>query len=210
MKGIDNMNEKIENASMYKLSYGLYLLSAKDEKDNACIINTAIQVTSTPNRISITVNKANLTHDMIVKTGIFNISMLTQSAPFEIFKHYGFQSGKNVDKIIDTPDLTRSDNGLFYLPACTNAFISGKVVNTVDLGTHTMFIADVTQAKVLSNEPSVTYDYYQNNIKPKKQPTTEKKGYICKVCNYVYEGEEMPDDFVCPICKHGKADFEKL
>ena len=203
------MNEKIDNIAMFKLSYGLYVLSAKDEKDNGCIINTAIQVTSDPNRISVTVNKQNLTHDMILKTGIFNVSMLTQSAPFEIFKHYGFQSGKNTDKIIDNPALTRSENGLFYLPACTNAFISGKVVNTLDLGTHTMFIADVTEAKVLSGEPSVTYDYYQNNIKPKKQETP-KKGYICKVCNYVYEGDELPDDFVCPICKHGKTDFEKL
>lgn len=203
------MNEKIENNALFKLSYGLYLLSAKDDKDNGCIINTALQVTSTPNRISVTVNKQNLTHDMIMKTKIFNVCPLTQNAPFEIFTHYGFQSGKNAEKIIDTPSLTRSANGLFYLSTCSNAFISGQVINTVDLGTHTMFIADVTEAKVLNNDISVTYEYYQNNIKPKKQEST-KKGYICKICNYVYEGDELPEDFICPICKHGASDFEKL
>lgn len=203
------MNEKIENNALFKLSYGLYVLTAKDEKDNGCIINTTLQVTSSPNRISVTVNKNNLTHDMIMKTKIFNVCPLTENAPFEIFKHYGFQSGKNTDKIIDNPNLTRSENGLFYLPACTNAFISGQVIDTVDLGTHTMFIADVTEAKVLNNEKSVTYEYYQENIKPKKQDAP-KKGYICKICNYVYEGDELPEDFVCPICKHGASDFEKL
>lgn len=203
------MNEKIENNALFKLSYGLYVLTAKDEKDNGCIINTALQVTDNPKRISVTVNKDNLTHDMIMKTKIFNVCTLTESSPFEIFKHYGFQSGRNADKIIDSPNVTRSENGLFYLPACANAFISGQVVNTVDLGTHTMFIADVTEAKALNNEKSVTYEYYQNNIKPKKQETP-KKGYICKICNYVYEGDELPEDFVCPICKHGASDFEKL
>ncbi len=203
---------KIDSTAMFKLTYGLFLLSAKDEsKDNGCIINTAMQVTADPNRISIAVNKLNYTHDMILKTGIFNVSILSESAPFEIFKHYGFQSGRDTDKIIDGPHLTRSENGLFYLSACANSFISGKVVHTVDLGTHTLFIADVTEAKKLNDEPSVTYDYYHKNIKPQPVKKEEaKKGYVCKICGYVYEGEELPSDFVCPICKHGAADFEKL
>lgn len=205
------MNEKIDNTAFFKLSYGLYLLSAKDEmKDNGCIINTTVQVTNNPARISIAVNKANYTHDMILKTGLFNVSVLSEDAPFEIFKHYGFQSGKDVDKIIDTPQLTRSENGLFYLPACTNSFISGKVFETIDLGTHTLFIADVTEAKQLSNANSVTYDYYHKNIKPKPENDNTKKGYRCKICGYVYENDVLPEDYICPICKHGASDFEKI
>ena len=206
-----DMNEKIDNTAFFKLSYGLYLLSAKDEaKDNGCIINTTVQVTNTPLKISVTVNKANYTHDMILKTGLFNVSVLSEEAPFEIFKHYGFQSGREVDKIIDTPQLTRSENGLFYLPACTNAFISGKVTETIDLGTHTLFIADVTEAKQLSNANSVTYDYYHKNIKPKPENDSSKKGYRCKICGYVYDKDELPEDFICPICKHGASDIEKI
>jgi len=202
----------IDNTVMFNLSYGLYLLSAKtEEKDNACIINTTLQVTVNPLRILIAVNKDNYTHDMILKTGIFNVSILSQSAPFEVFTHYGFQSGKNTDKIIDTPYLTRSKNGLFYLPEYANSYISGKVVQTVDMGTHTIFIADVTEAEKINTEPAVTYDYYHKNIKPKPEKKEEtKKGYICKICGYIYEGEELPEDYICPICKHGAADFEKL
>ncbi len=211
MKGIDKMS-KTDSSVMFNLSYGLYLLSAKTEKkDNACIINTAIQVTSNPLRILIAVNKENYTHDMILKTGIFNVSILSESAPFEIFTHYGFQSGKNTDKIIDSPHLTRSENGLFYLPECANSFISGKVVETVDMGTHTIFIADVTEAKKLNDEPSVTYTYYHKNIKPKPEKKEEaKKGYICEICGYVYEGDNLPEDYICPICKHGASDFKRL
>ncbi len=202
---------KIDNTVMFNLSYGLYLLSAKTkEKDNACIINTAIQLTSNPLRLSITVNKDNYTHDMILKTGLFNVSVLSKSATFEIFTHYGFQSGRNTDKIVDSPHLTRSENGLFYLSSCANSFISAKVVQTVDLGTHTLFIADVTEAKKLNDEPSVTYEYYHKNIKPKPEKKDDKKGFICKICGYIYDGEEVPEDFICPICKHGASDFVRL
>lgn len=203
------MDQKV----MFKLSYGLFVLTAKEEGfDNGCIINTVMQVTSTPNRISITVNKQNKTHDMIKATGIFNVSVLAENASFDTFKHFGFQSGKSVDKFADYSAKKRSENGLLYVTEGVNSYLSGKVVQEIDLGTHTQFIADVTAGEVLSDVPSVTYTYYQNNIKPKPEASKEKAGktvWVCKICGYVYEGEELPADFVCPLCKHGAADFEK-
>jgi flavin reductase (DIM6/NTAB) family NADH-FMN oxidoreductase RutF len=196
--------------SMFKIGYGLYVLTANSNgKDNGCIINTAIQVTSQPNRISICLNKLNYTHDMIVKDGKFNISVIDETASFDLFKHFGFASGKDKDKFADFDSYKKSENGLLYICENTNAFISGKVFETVDLGTHTMFLADVTDGEVLSDNKTCTYDYYQSNIKPK--PEKKKvKGYRCRICGYVYEGEELPEDFVCPICKHGASDFEKI
>ncbi|MCC8073472.1 MAG: flavin reductase [Clostridiales bacterium] len=199
----------IENSALFKLSYGLFILTGRDgEKDNGCVVNTVSQVTSSPLRISVTVNKSNYTHDMIMKTKQFNVSVLTQSTPFAVFEHYGFQSGRDADKILGS-SMPRSENGIVYLEKFTNAFISANVIDVVDCSTHTIFIADVTEAKVLSDEKSVTYEYYFDNIKPKPQ-TEKKKGFVCKICGYVYEGDELPDDFVCPICKHGAADFEPL
>ena len=201
----------MDNKAMFKIGYGLYILTAKDgEKDNGCVINTAIQVTSTPNRISVTVNKQNYTHDMIMKTGVFNVSILSEKATFDVFKHFGFQSGRDVDKFTDYKDATRSENGLYYVTGDTNAYISGKVINTLDLGTHTMFIADVTDAEVLADVPTTSYDYYQKNIKPKPEAPKKVTGYVCKICGYIYEGDPLPEDFICPICKHGAADFEKI
>ena len=193
---------QVESNAMFKLSYGLFVLTARDgAKDNGCIINTAQQLTSAPMRISITVNKANYTHDMIEKTGAFNISVLTEGAPFGLFKQYGFQSGRTADKL--SGGEPRTENGIAYLSEHANAVISGKVISTVDCGTHTLFIADVTEAHVLSAEPSVTYAYYFAHIKPKPQPAAEKKkGFVCKICGYVYEGETLPPDFICPLCKH--------
>ena len=201
---------QVESNAMFKLSYGLFVLTARDgAKDNGCIINTAQQLTSAPMRISITVNKANYTHDMIEKTGAFNISVLTEGAPFGLFKQYGFQSGRTADKL--SGGEPRTENGIAYLSEHANAVISGKVISTVDCGTHTLFIADVTEAHVLSAEPSVTYAYYFAHIKPKPQPAAEKKkGFVCKICCYVYEGETLPPDFICPLCKHGAEDFEPL
>lgn len=199
----------MDKKAMYQLTYGLFVLAAKDgEKDNGCIINTAGQVTTSPNRITITVNKGNYTHDMIVKTGEFNVCILDETAPFSVFENFGFQSGRDADKW-QKVSYARSENGIAYLTEYSNAYISGKVVQQIDLGTHTMFVADVTDAGVLSDAPSVTYAYYQSNIKPKPQET-KTKGWRCKICGYIYEGEELPEDFVCPICKHGAADFEKL
>lgn len=200
----------MDKKAMYQFSYGLFVLTAKDgEKDNGCIINTAMQVTTDPNYIIIAVNKSNLTHDMIDKTGQFNLSVLTQKASFDTFKHFGFQSGRDTDKM-QAIEFSRSENGIAYLTKETNAFISAKVVSKTDLPTHTMFLAQVVDAQVLSNDESVTYSYYQKNIKQAPADAAKKKGFICKVCGYIYEGEELPADFICPICKHPASDFEPL
>ena len=207
-------DSKIEPDAMFKLSYGLFVLTSRDEKDNGCIINTVMQITDSPKRISIAVNKSNYTHDMVAKSGVFNLSVLTEEAPFKLFQHFGFQSGRDVDKFLPGGEFIsneRSENGLLYLPQLANAFISGKVISAVDYGTHTLFTADVTEAKVLSNVPSTTYAYYFSHIKPKPQPVEKnKKGWVCKICGYVYEGEVLPPDFICPLCKHGAEDFEPL
>lgn len=205
------MEINMNNKAMYKLGYGLYVLTACTDMDNGCIINTAIQVTTTPNCISVTVNKNNKTHDMIMESGKFNISIISEKADFELFKHFGFQSGKEVNKFEKYEKAKRSENGIYYVTEGTNGYISGSVVNKVDLGTHTMFIAEVTDADILDDAASVTYAYYLENIKPKPEAKEEKKsGYRCVICGYIYEGDELPADFVCPICKHGAADFEKI
>ena len=201
----------VEQNAMFSLSYGLFVLTARDgAKDNGCIINTVTQLTDSPKRISIAVNKANLTHDMIVKTGEFNVSVLSNDAPFALFQHYGFQSGRNTDKFAGVQGMARSTNGIYYIPYCTSAFLSAKVTQTVEFETHTLFIADVTEAKLLSNVPSMTYAYYFANVKPKPAALQKQTGWVCKICGWVYEGEELPPDIVCPLCKHGAADFERL
>jgi len=205
-------NASVDPKVMFKLSYGLFVLTAKDgSKDNGCIINTVTQITASPLRISIAVNKANFTHDMIIKTGLFNLSVLAENAPFRIFEQFGFHSGRDTDKFSDSSYEDRASNGIRYVPEHTNSVISGKVFESHDYGTHTVFIADVTQSFMLSNEPSVTYHYYFANIKPKPQPPQEgKKGFVCKICGYVYEGGVLPEDIICPLCKHGAVDFEKI
>lgn len=202
----------MDTKAMFKLGYGLYILTSQSgNQDNGCIINTVTQVTSNPNRISITVNKSNYTHDMIVREGIFNVSVLTTNASFAVFQRFGFQTGRECNKFEGYTSGKRAENGVLYCTEDTNAFISGKVVNQMDLGTHTMFIADVTDCQVLSDAPSVTYDYYQNNIKPQpKQEESGVKGYRCTICGYIYEGEELPEDFICPLCKHGAEAFEPI
>lgn len=199
----------IQNEAMFKLSYGLFVLTAKDgDKDNGCIINTAMQITDKPLQIAVCVNKSNFTHDMIVKSGKLNLSVLSEKADFEIFKRFGFVSGRDTDKFADFFDVKRSENDLLYVTKGVNSFMSAQVVSVVDCGTHSMFIAEVTEAKVLSEDKSVTYEYYFANIKPK--PEKKKKGYVCKICGYVYEGENLPEDFICPLCKHPASDFEEL
>lgn len=204
--------DTVDMTTLFKLTYGLFVLTAKDgDKDNGCITNTAIQIAEKPLRISIAVNKANYTCEMILKTGEFNISILSESAPFSVFQQFGFQSGRSADKFSGCSYDERTANGIRYLPENTTGVISGKVKDSYDYGTHILFIADVTQAFVLSAERSVTYQYYFDHIKPKPQAPKEKKsGYVCRICGYVYEGDELPDDFVCPLCKHGADDFEKL
>jgi len=202
----------VEPDALFRLSYGLFVLTAKDGgRDNGCIINTAMEVTDQPQRIAISVNKSDLTHDMIRKSGVFNLSVLTVDAPFSVFRHFGFQSGRDTDKFAGCESDCRSKNGLRYIPKYTNAFLSGKVVGEEDLGTHTVFTAEVTEAAVLSSVPSITYQYYQDNTKPKPAPAAEhKKGFVCRVCGYVYEGDTLPPDFVCPICRHGADAFDPL
>lgn len=199
----------MDEKAMYKLTYGLFILTARDgDKDNGCIVNTVSQVTVTPNRIVIAVNKSNYTHDMIVSTGVFNVSVLTENSKFDTYKHWGFQSGRDVDK---TKQITfqRADNGVIYIAEEANAYLSAKVISMTDIGTHTLFLADVTAAEVLSKEESVTYSFYQKNIKP-APPQEKKKGFICTVCGYIYEGDTLPVDFICPICKHPASDFKPL
>lgn len=203
------MNQK----AMYNLTYGLFVLTAcADGRDSGCIINTAGQVTSSPNRISITVNKDNYTHDLVMNSGKFNISILSEEADFEIFKHFGFQSGRDVDKFEGYQACSRSANGLYYITEGTNAYISATVEQSIDLGSHTMFIASVDDMDVLSSVPSASYAYYQSSIKPKpeQKAASGKTVWRCTVCGYIYEGEEIPADFVCPLCKHPASDFEKV
>ena len=211
-KNVEILNESLTIRSALKEEQLGQIVTAKDgDKDNGCIINTATQVTSEPNRITIAVNKANFTHDMIKKTGVFNVSILSQDVTFDTFKHFGFQSGRDTDKFAGYADAERSANGLYYLTKGTNALISAKVTEEKEFETHTLFIADVTECRVLSDEESVTYAYYFAHIKPKPQPVEEAKtGWVCKICGYVYEGEELPADFICPLCKHPASDFEKM
>ena len=198
----------MNNKAIFKLTYGLFVLSCFSKgKHNGCIINTAAQVTSSPNRISIAVNKANLTHDIIMETGLFNVSVISEEAQFRLFERFGFQSGRDVDKFEGMVGFQKASNGINYVT---------KGETTVDLGTHTMFIAEVTDMEVLSDVPSATYNFYQENIKPKPQPKpaaaeeTGKTVWRCTVCGYEYEGEEIPEDFICPWCKHPASDFEKV
>ncbi len=203
----------MDKKAMYKLSYGLFVLtSAFEGRDGGCIINTGIQVTSEPNRISIAVNKSNFTRELVEKSGRFNLSVLSEAADFDTFRHFGFQSGRDVDKFASYAACERSANGLYYITGGTNAFLSGSVEQTIDLGSHILFIAGVDDMEVLSADPSATYAYYQSEIKPKpaQQPATGKTAWRCKVCGYVYEGEELPADFICPLCKHPASDFEKV
>lgn len=202
----------MDKKTMYKLTYGLFVLtSASEGKDSGCIINTAGQVTSEPNRISITVNKSNFTHDLVKESGKFNISILSEAASFDTFKHFGFQSGRDVDKFADYAECKRSANGLYYITAGTNGYISAVIEQSIDLGSHTMFIAAVEDMEVLSDVPSATYAYYQSDIKPKPEKVAAGKTvWRCTVCGYVYEGEDIPADFICPLCKHPASDFEKV
>lgn len=195
--------------ALFKISYGLYVLFAKEGSfDNGCIINTFSQITNTPNRVAVVVNKANKTADMIRKTGLFNVSTISESANFDVFQSFGFQSGNDVNKFVDFTDVKRAEDGILYLSKYSNSYFSCKVVDTVDFGTHYMFVGDLDDAEILNDEKSVTYDDYHARIKPK--PESNVKGYRCLICGYVYEGEELPDNYICPLCKHGPDDFEKI
>ena len=211
----------IEKTAMYQITYGLFMLTTTDgEKQNGCIVNTVAMLTDNPKRITVFVNKANYSEELLRKTGVLNVSILTEKTPFDIFRQFGFQSGRDVDKFADK-DYPTTENGLYYLPEYANAVISAKVIDAHEYGTHTLFVAEVTEAKNLSSDPSVTYAYYQNHIKPQPQAVVneaekpengeKKQGkWVCKICGYTHEGEELPDDFICPWCKHPAEDFEKI
>ena len=205
----DATANKNDLSALFNIGYGLYVVTSNDgTKDNGLIVNTVTQVTNTPNRIAVTINKQNYSYHVIKQTGIMNVNCLDISAPFSVFETFGFQSGRTADKFQGI-DVLRSDNGLRFLPRHINSFMSLKVENVVDLGTHGMFICTVTEARVMEDKETMTYTYYQNHVKP--QPETEgKKGYVCKICGWVYEGDTLPDDIVCPLCKHGAADFEPI
>ena len=195
--------------ALFNIPYGLFLLTAQENnKNNGCIINTVMQVSENPTHICISVNKKNLTHDMILHTRKFNVSSLSTTADFALFQRFGMQSGRTVDKFENFPDVSFSENGLLYLTKAANSYFSVKVTMYLDLGSHTLFVGELTAAEILSGEESCTYGYYQNNIKP-KPATTKKSSWTCTVCGYVHEADELPNDFICPLCKHGKADFVK-
>lgn len=208
----------IEKQAMYKLTYGLFVLTTTDgEKQNGCIVNTVSMITDSPKRITVYVNKANYSEELLRKTGVFNVSVLTEKTPFDVFKQFGFCSGRDTDKFAGK-EYPKTENGLYYLPEYANAVLSAKVVDAYDYDTHTLFVAEVTEAKTLNEDKSVTYEYYQSHIKPKPETpkadaeAQEKKGgkWVCKICGYVHEGEELPEDFICPWCKHPAEDFEKI
>ncbi len=201
--------DKNDLSALFRISYGLYVVTSNDgKKDNGLIVNAITQVTNTPNRVAVTINKENYSHHVIKQTGIMNVNCLDITAPFATFERFGFQSGRTADKFVDIEEL-RSDNGLRFLPQHINALLSLKVEQYVDLGTHGMFICAVTEARVMGKNETMSYSYYQSNVKPKPQ-TEGKKGYVCKICGWIYEGETLPDDIVCPLCKHGASDFEPI
>ena len=205
----DSTANKNDLSALNNIGYGLYVLTSSDgKKDNGMIVNTVAQVASSPNLIAVCINKQNYSHHVVKQTGIMNICCLTVDAPFSLFKNFGFQSGRNTDKFAGT-EILRSDNGLPFLGQYSNAFLSLQVEQYMDVGSHGMFLCRVTEARVLSDRETMSYTYYHANVKPKPE-TKGKKGYVCKICGYVYEGEELPEDFVCPLCKHGAADFEPI
>ena len=204
----DETADKNNLSALFNIGYGLYVVTSNDgKKDNGLIVNTVTQVTSSPNRVAVCINKQNYSHHTIQQTGVMNVNCLSVEAPFKVFENFGFQSGRNVDKFADCEPL-RSDNGLIFLPKYINSFMSLKVEDYIDLDTHGMFICSVTEARVVSDKETMTYTYYQNNVKPKPQ-TEGRKGWVCKICGYIHEGD-LPDDFICPLCKHGAADFEPI
>ena len=205
----DELANKNDMTALFRIGYGLYVVTSNDgKKDNGLIVNTVTQLTDTPNRIAVNINKANYSHHVIKQTGVLNVNCLSVDAPFSVFQQFGFQTGRSVDKFAGQK-VYRSDNGLVFLDKYINAFMSLKVEQYVDLGTHGMFICSVTEARVMSDQETMTYTYYQNNVKPKPQ-TEGKKGFVCKVCGYIYEGDELPEDYICPLCKHGAVDFEPI
>ena len=205
------METTIDKTALYRIRYGLYVITVRDGgRDTGCVVNSVCQLTSSPCRIAVTVNKANYTHDVIASTRALNLNCIERTAPFALFQQFGFQSGRDADKF-GSMQRWRMKNGIAALTEHINAVMSLSVTDAVDMGTHTMFVCELTEAHVISDEKTMSYDYYQSDVKPKPQPKPEqKRGFVCKICGYIHEGDELPEDFVCPICKHGADDFERL
>lgn len=203
--------KSIDLSAMNKVSYGVYVLTTRSgEKDNGCVVNVVAQLTEQPLTMAVAVNKMNLTHDMIMSSGVFNVNILTENASMDVIRHFGFQSGRNVEKFVPESTILRASNGVPYIHQQSNSFISGRVSQTVDLGSHTLFIAEITESVKLNDEPSMTYNYYHTHVKNKAKLEEKKSGrWVCQVCGYVYDGDELPEDFICPWCKHGAYDFKK-
>lgn len=202
--------DKNDLSALFKIGYGLYVVTCRDgNKDNGLIVNTVTQLTNTPNRIGVAINKANFSHEIIKKTGVLNVNCLSTEAPFSVFERFGFHSGRDTDKFADFEPILRSDNGVIFLPRYINSFMSLKVERYIDFETHGMFVCSIEESRVISQTETMTYTFYHQNVKP-KPATEQKKGWVCKICGYVYEGENLPDDYVCPLCKHGAADFERI
>ena len=209
-KDINKPSENTDPKALFNIGYGLYVVTSNDgKKDNGLIVNTVIQITSTPIRIAVTINKGNYSHDIIKQTKKMNVCCLSTDAPFSVFENFGFRSGKTANKFEDVR-FWYSSNGLAVLTEYINSFLSLEVEQYIDFETHGMFVCTVTEAKVINSNETMTYSYYHKNVKPKKPSTEKKSGFVCKICGYVYEGEELPSDFICPICKHGASDFEKI
>jgi len=205
----NDLADKNDMTALFRIGYGLYVVTSHDgKKDNGLIVNAVTQLTDSPNRVAVTINKQNYSHHVIKQSGKMNVNCLSEAAPFKVFERFGFQSGRNTDKF-EGASPVRSDNGLIVLPHFINACMSLQVEQYLDLGSHGMFICSVTEARVMSDKPTMSYDYYQHNVKPKPQ-TEGKKGYVCRICGYIYEGDTLPEDYVCPLCKHGVADFEPI
>ena len=204
------MEKKLDLNALFKISYGLYVVTSNDgNRDNGLIVNTVTQLTNTPNRVAVIINKSNYSHQVIKETGKLNVNCLSTDAPFSVFENFGFRSGRDTDKFENiTP--TRTANNLAILPQYINAYISLTVESYVEIDTHGMFICTIDEAEVINNTPAMTYTYYQENVKPKPKTEEKKKGFVCKICGYVYEGDTLPDDYICPLCKHGAADFEPI
>ena len=204
-----NNAQKVNDSALYKIGYGLYIVTVKDEeKNNGLIINTVFQITDSPKRVAVAINKNNYSYEVIKKTGILNVNCLSEDAPFSVFERFGFKSGRDTDKF-DGVKFTKSENALAVLSEYTNAFLSLKVEQFLELETHGLFICTVTEAEVINDKEAMTYAYYHKNVKPKPQPQ-KKKGYVCKICGYVYEGDTLPEDYICPLCKHPASDFEPI
>lgn len=203
----------MNNKAIFKISYGLFVLSVKDsDKANGCIVNTVMQVTSSPDRVSVAVSKENYTHDILMETKEFTASVISEKADFELFRHFGFQSGADCDKFADYSNYENASNEIPYIKKGCNSYICGKITDSMDLGTHTLFIADVTDMDIIDDAPSATYEYYHKNIKPAADTknVTSKTSWLCTICGYIYDGDPLPADFICPICKHDASVFVKI